>query len=307
MAKLALLEDRGVVEVAGADAAKLLQGVVTNDLDRLQPGGALRAALLTPQGKILFDFFIITKGDGFLLETGRVEAPGLARRLQLYKLRAAVSIVDLSAQYVVAVAWDGSPPALPLAIGYGDPRHAGLGTRLLLAPTLAAKLAHEDLGPAAYHAQRVALGIAEAGYDFALGDTFPHEANLDTDHGVSFSKGCYVGQEVVARMHNKTVVRKRVARIDGAGGLTTGTEVKVGEAAIGAVGTVAGRSALAMLRLDRVAEAIDKGLPLSAGGVAVTVVPEAVARYRASLAERQGLDEAAKAAAAALLPGAGLR
>ena len=118
-----------------------------------------------------------------------------------------------------------------------------------------------------------------------MGDTFPHEANYDLMGSVSFRKGCYVGQEVVSRMQHKTVVRKRVVRLTG-GALATGGEVRAGDAVIGTIGTVADGKALALLRLDRVAEALDKGQPLTAGGDGIEVDREAVERYRRSVSER---------------------
>lgn len=140
-----------------------------------------------------------------------------------------------------------------------------------------------------YHGRRIVQGVPEAGMDYVLGDTFPHEANFDRFNGVSFTKGCFVGQEVVARMQNKTVVRKRVVRITGAGLLTSGADICIGEVVIGRVGTVAGSSGLAMLRLDRVAEAAEKGQALTSEGLAITVESEAMESYRASVAERAAL------------------
>jgi len=286
-ANLAHLDDRGVIEVSGPDAGKLLQGILTNDLDTLEPGSALLAALLTPQGKILFEFFVSRKDDGYLLETARGSVADAIKRLNMYKLRAQVAINDVSAGYVVVAAWGGALPPIELGRSYPDPRSAALGSRLLLPQPIAAKLAEEDVGRAAYDAHRIASGIAEVGRDYQLGDSFPHEANYDMTGGVSFSKGCYVGQEVVARMQNKTVVRKRVMPVRWLQPVAPGAEVKAGEAVIGTVGSSASRSGLAMVRIDRVAEALDKAQPLTAGGIAIEPDPDTIARYRASVAERQ--------------------
>lgn len=131
------------------------------------------------------------------------------------------------------------------------------------------------------------MGVAEAVADYPLGDTFPHEANYDLVNGVSFTKGCYVGQEVVARMQNKTVVRKRVVPVSSPAPLATGGEVKVGEAVIGTVGSASGNAGLAMVRLDRVAEALEKEQPLTVNGTPIVVDTQAVERYLASMAEKQ--------------------
>ncbi len=287
-AKIALLEDRGVVSVSGADARSFLDNLITNDMAVLEREPALFAALLTPQGKILFEFFVIRVNDQFLLETQREKAAELAKRLGMYKLRANVAIEDISANGVTVAAWGGVAPEMLLTIAFDDPRDPRLGQRFLV-PLLAAKQMDDCLDAAAYHAHRVTLGIPEGGKDYALGDAFPHEANHDLLDGVSFTKGCFVGQEVVARMHNKTVVRKRVVKISGAT-LTSGAELKLGDAVIGTVGTVAGTSALALLRLDRAAEAEDKNLPIIVDGVAITIAPEMIKMYRDSVANKPVID-----------------
>jgi tRNA-modifying protein YgfZ len=277
-ARIARLADRGVVRVAGADAEKLLQGIVSNDMELLASQAAIHAALLTPQGKILFDFFVVRAGDGFLLEVARDKAADLAKRLNLYKLRAKVDIQDVSEDYRVLALWGPSPSAREEAAGtvsFADPRLPALGLRILADARSprgnAASADALDAAPEDYHAHRIALGIPEGGKDYVLGDTFPHEADLDQLGGVSFSKGCFVGQEVVSRMQNRGNVRKRVVPIEGEGPLASGAEVKVGTAVIGTVGSVSGRSALALLRLDRAAEAKAKGQTLAADGVAVTL------------------------------------
>jgi folate-binding protein YgfZ len=163
-------------------------------------------------------------------------------------------------------------------IVYADPRLPGLGSRLLAAvpPGFAANPGDvegeaEWVTAEAYHAHRVALGVPEAGKDFRIGDTFPHEADLDQLNGISFAKGCFIGQEVVSRMQHKAVVRKRVVPVEGEAPLSSGAPVTVGEVEIGRVGSVAGTRGLALVRLDRVAEARAKGQPVLAGGVAIAL------------------------------------
>jgi hypothetical protein len=277
-AKIALLADRGVVRVTGEDAEKLLQGIVSNDLDLLAAQPAVHAALLTPQGKILFEFFVVKTGDGYLLETARDKAADLAKRLNLYKLRAKVDIRDAGDDYHVLVLWGPSPHSLGCTVGavsFPDPRLPALGSRILaeakFANDIAAATDGVDASSEDYHAHRIALGVPEGGKDYVLGDTFPHEADLDQLNGVSFSKGCFVGQEVVSRMQNRASVRKRVAPIEGETPLTSGAEIKVGDAAIGTIGSVAGKLALALIRLDRAAEAKGKGQALTANGVPVAL------------------------------------
>lgn len=279
----ALLADRGVVRASGADALKLVDGLVCNDLDLLARQPAIHTALLSPQGKILFAFFVVKVGADLYLDIARAQAAALVKRLDFYKLRADARFENLSADMAVAVSWGGAAPVPPRGIvTYPDPRHAGLGHRLLLPAERIAELGPLDSATNGWHAHRVALGVPEEGFDYALGDTFPHEADFDLFDGVSFTKGCYVGQEVVARMQNKTVVRKRVVMIAG-DGLTAGADIRHGDAVIGSVGTAAGGAGLAMLRLDRAAEAADRGEPLVSNGRSVTVAATDLARYRESV------------------------
>ncbi len=277
-ARIALLADRGVVRVAGEDASRLLQGVITADMELLSAQPAIHAALLTPQGKILFDFFVLKAPGGFLLETAADKAADLAKRLTMYKLRAKADIQDRSAAYRAFAAWGSAPANVGAASEthiFPDPRLGALGWRGLTGARLVSGIASAigglDASPEDYHAHRIALGVPEGGKDYAFGDTFPHEADLDQLNGVSFSKGCFVGQEVVSRMQNRASVRKRVVPVAAEATLTPGAEVKAGAAVIGSVGSVAGTQALALVRLDRAAEAAAKGDRLTAGGVAITL------------------------------------
>jgi folate-binding protein YgfZ len=277
--RIALLPDRGVVSVAGADAEKLLQGVITNDMALLATQPAIHAGLLSPQGKVLFDFFVVKAPGGYCLETARDKAAGLAERLLMYRLRADADIRDRSSDYTVAAIWggahephgSGTPP-----LWFADPRLPAMGCRELVTMRSDWALGAEDASSATqddYHAHRIGLGVPEGGKDFAFGDTFPHEALFDLLHGVSFSKGCYVGQEVVSRMQNRGTARKRVVPVVGEPALpAAGTAIVGGEAEIGRLGSVAGSRGLALLRLDRAAEIAAKGEALRAGSVSVRIV-----------------------------------
>lgn len=285
-AQFAPLSDRGFVSIIGDDARSWLDNLVTNDLAGLDRTSAVFAALLSPQGKLLFEFFVVATPGGLLLETGRDQVAGLIKRLGLYKLRAKIAISDASAAKQAVWAPRASPdepePPPSDALTFADPRcPAGLWRGVRPTAVEASSSPTHD-----YTARRVALGVAEAPFDYALGDTFPHEANFDLVDGVSFSKGCYIGQEVVSRMQNRSVVRKRVVRVIGQTPLTSGTEVTVGEAVIGRVGSVAGNAALAMLRLDRVVEALAKNLPITSNHAAIVADAVALSRYRQSVADR---------------------
>ena len=282
------LTDRGVVRIAGADAATFLQGLITNDVERVAAGTAIHAGLLTPQGKILFDFHVTDGGDGaFLLECAADMVGDLVKRLTFYKLRADVEIVDVSESHSVWAAWDGPPEPGDGIIRYPDPRLEALGIRLIApagdAPPLAGCKAVPE---AAYHAHRIALAVPEGGRDYVFGDTFPHEADFDQLGGVDFAKGCYVGQEVVSRMSHRGTARKRVVPVEGAGALAApGSDITAGGAPIGTLGSVAERSGLALLRLDRAEKALGDGKTLEAGGVALELRQPAWADFRVPVKE----------------------
>jgi tRNA-modifying protein YgfZ len=285
--KSALLPDRGVVKVAGDDARKFLNGLITSDIDKVAPGEAAFAALLTPQGKIIVDF-ILTEADaadggGFFLDCPRALAPTLVQRLNFYKLRAKLIVEDLSETLGVLAIWDGAAET-EYGLCYGDPRLPALGSRCMLPPHLAgaaaADLGAELVDASAYEAHRIALGVPRGGLDFIYGDAFPHETDMDQLGGVDFDKGCFVGQEVVSRIEHRGTARSRIVPVSYDGfAPEAGTPVSAGEKSVGTLGSSAQGRALAMLRLDRTADALAAGAPLVAGGVEMRLVKPAWARF----------------------------
>jgi folate-binding protein YgfZ len=271
--KAAMLEDRAVIRVSGEDATSFLQGLLTNDVERLHPSEARYAALLTPQGKILFDMIVVRapgEEPSYLIDCAAAQAADLAKRLGFYKLRAKVAIVDQSAGRAVLALWGEMPPRIDDGLLFADPRDPRLGWRVILPRPTVAALGSEHLNE--YEGLRIAVGAPKGGLDFAYGDAFPHDANLDLLHGVDFDKGCYVGQEVVSRMKHRGTARRRIARVKLSGpSPAPGTPVLDRELAVGALGSSSGREALALLRLDRAEEATAAGRTLSAGGVGLTL------------------------------------
>jgi len=296
--KAALLPDRGVIKVVGDDARNFLHGLVTADILHLQPGAARFCALLTPQGKIIADFFVAeapsAQGGGFFLDTPRALLAALIGKLNLYKLRAKLIIEDLSEALGVMAAWDGSPPPYPppqaregwerVGLRYADPRLAALGVRAMLPPHLAADAAAE-LGAALvaaseYEAHRIALGVPRGGLDFRYGDSFPHESDMDQLGGVDFAKGCYIGQEVVSRIEHRGVARARVVPLRYSDAAPEpGSAVLAGDREVGTMGSASDGHGLALIRLDRVADAIARGEALSAGGAPIRLVKPGWARF----------------------------
>jgi tRNA-modifying protein YgfZ len=281
----AFLPDRGVVKVSGEDARNFLNGLVTTDLGELKPGLARFGALLTPQGKIIVDFLITEApaglGGGFLLDCPRALAQALADKLRFYKLRAKVTVENLSDSVGVIAAWSGDPVMLP-DLSFADPRAPALGIRILAPPELVQKVADligADLADeAAYEAHRIACGAPRGGLDFTYGDAFPHETNMDRLHGVDFDKGCYVGQEVVSRMQHRGTARTRTVKIilDGPSP-EAGSPILAGDRPVGTIGSTADDKGLALVRTDRVADALAAGLSLTAGGLPLRLAePDAV-------------------------------
>jgi len=283
----ALLPDRGVVKVAGDEARKFLNGLLTTDIDKVTPHRAAYAALLTPQGKIIVDMIVTAApaedGGGFFLDCPRALAKALNDRLNFYKLRAKILVEDLSETLGVMAVW-GDTRATEYGLCYADPRLPELGMRCMLPPHLAAEAA-ADLGAPltdakAYEAHRIALGAPRGGLDFNYNDAFPHEADMDQLNGIDFDKGCYVGQEVVSRVEHRGTARKRVVPVAYADyAPEAGVPVKVGDTDVGVMGSSAKGRGLAMLHLSRVGEALAAGQPILSGGIALQPVKPAWARF----------------------------
>lgn len=258
----AFLSDRSLVRVAGPDAEHFLQNLITTDVNANMDGKAFPGALLTPQGKILFDFMIWRDGHGFVLDTSASQAEGLIKRLTLYKLRAKIEISGPDPQGVT-VRWGEEP----VEGAFEDMRFEPADVYVSRQPGR-----HGDVPEAAYHALRIFTGIAESGADFALQDAFPHDVMLDLTHGLSFKKGCYVGQEVVSRMHHRGTARRRVVSIMADAALpAAGTEITAGGKPAGTLGTVAGKRGLAIVRTDRIASAHAAGGEILAGEVPIAL------------------------------------
>ncbi|WP_095203260.1 CAF17-like 4Fe-4S cluster assembly/insertion protein YgfZ [Mesorhizobium carmichaelinearum] len=271
----ALLKDRALISVSGPDAEHFLQNILTTDLDTLGAGEAKPGALLTPQGKILFDFLISRAGENaFRLECRADISDDFIRRLTLYKLRAKVEIAK-SEQALVTVAWGKESIASENdSTALADRRFRDESVTRTYADTA-------DAGDiAAWQAFRIAHGIAQSGADYALGDAFPHDVLLDETGGVGFRKGCYVGQEVVSRMQHRGTARRRVLIVRAELPLpASGTELTVEGRPVGTLGSSAGTTGLAIARIDRVKAALDAGQPILAGDVPVTVAIPAWAKF----------------------------
>lgn len=266
--------DRAVLEVSGADARPFLQALVTNDVGRVGEGRAVYAALLTPQGKYLFDFFVAAHGEALWIDCEAACREALRKRLSTYRLRARVAIEDRPEEEVHAVIGADAAEALARVRGgvrFADPRLDALGARAILGPGGGAALEAAGIARAdraAYDALRIGLGAPDGRRDMTEAKSLPLENGFEALNGVDFDKGCYVGQEVTARMKHRGLIRRRLVpvRFDGPAP-APGTPVHDGGAAVGEVRSAEGQTGLAMLRLEVVAAARE----LRAGEVAVAV------------------------------------
>ena len=280
----AQLSDRTVILVDGPDAEHFLQNIITTDLDALVPAEAKPGALLTPQGKIMFDFIVSRRGEtGLLLDCRTDISDDLVRRLTLYKLRAKLEISKQD-QPVILVRWrdDSVSSSIDSTASQTDSTWLR-DTRF--PPEARVERGYSvdvetDASAEDFATLRVAYGIAESGQDFALGDAFPHDVLLDQIGGVGLRKGCYVGQEVVSRMQHRGTARRRIMLAEAKDDLPpSGAEIRAGGRVIGALGGSRGGRGLAVVRIDRVKDALDAGQEITAGDVPVSLSIPAWATY----------------------------
>nr|WP_321982117.1 folate-binding protein [uncultured Cohaesibacter sp.] len=263
------LANRVVVQLSGSEAESFLQRLITVDLNDLKQGELRHGALLTPQGKIAIDFLLSREDGLFRFDLDREQLGTFTKKMTLYRMRSDVTIEESSERVGVAFAPNADKEALALR----DIRSDQLGWRLY------GEGANWQTSPElenAYLARHIAAIVPQAGLDFSLEDAFPHDINMDFLGGLDFAKGCYVGQEVVSRMQHRGTARKRLVRLEADMPIpSTGTKILAGEKPVGEVGAVLDKRALAIVRLDRVADALKDGLALTAGGVPLRVeLPE---------------------------------
>lgn len=269
-----ILDGRAILRVEGEGAPGFLHNLLTSACDRLQPGEASYGALLTPQGKILHDMFVVATEFGAWLDCAAPQADALLQKLVMYRLRAKLQLTRAQ-DMAVAVSSAGALPGT----AYADPRLADMGWRgIVPAGSLAVGNGYDDA--------RLALGLADSAADIGSGELFVQEANLDQLNGVSFTKGCYVGQEVVSRTHHRGSVRSRIMPVTfnaaASGALPHGADVMSGETRLGSMLSSHGGRGLALLRLDKLAEA---AAPPMVEGTRLSITKPAWARFEVSIPE----------------------
>ena len=278
MLRCTLLEARGVVRLGGGDMRTFIQGLISNDITLLTPDHALYAALLTPQGKYLFDFLLLDRGDAILLDVERQRLAALIQRLTMYRLRADVTLSDASEDHAVLAVFDRSaipPGAIADPAALVDPRLPELGLRLVLprdrVPGFIAAHGLQQVDQAEYDRLRLTLGVPDGSRDLVVDRSLLLESGFEELHGVSFTKGCFVGQELTARTKHRGLVKKRLLPVRVDGPLpASGTPVTRGGKDAGEMRSGAGNLGLALLRLDQLAATEEA---LLAGEAVLTPAP----------------------------------
>ncbi len=287
----AVLDDRGVVSLRGADARPFLQGLVTNDIDRVSPGRAVWAALLTPQGKYLHDFFVIELMDALVLDCERARIPDLIQRLVRYKLRSKVEIMDDSGDWAVAaligtdadarslVGFEGRAGPFAGGVCYVDPRYGGIGARAILPREAVDELASAGFARAdaeEYDFRRLVNGLPDGSRDLAVDKAYLMENGFDALHGIDWDKGCYVGQELTARMRYRATAKRQLlpVEIEGAapepGAAITYRDAGGTDRDAGEMRSARDGIGLALLRVEALAALHAGNGPLRAGGAVLT-------------------------------------
>lgn len=275
------LADRGVVSVSGPDAASFLHNLVSADIADLAEGAATYAALLTPQGKILFDFIALRHGDGFLLDVLAEQTAALVKRLAMYRLRSQVVLADRSEELAVVAGASAAALQFGEALVFADPRLPTLGFRAIVPKTQVGGIPAETQ---LYNQLKIELAVPTLGVDYKSGENVPHDVNLDNLNALDFRKGCYVGQEIVSRMKHRGTARRRlvhVRTVDGAAPALPSphSEILAGSRSIGTMGASSGAAGLAILRLDWVKDAIDHAIPITCDGIELSVTLPAYATF----------------------------
>jgi len=277
-----MLPDRGVITIAGADRRAFLQGLVSNDMDKVAPDRVVWATLLTPQGKYLHDFFVVELDGRFLLDCEADRLMQLGQTLHKFKLRATVELGIGEDLAVAAVPGPAGPAALGLpdapgaatafagGVAWTDPRLAAMGARVI-APKEGIEAALGARGLTAgdradVDSVRLALGLADGSRDMIVEKSILLENGFDELGGVDWDKGCYMGQELTARTKYRSLVKKRLmpVRFDG-DAPAPGTQVTLDGKDAGEMRSSSDGQGLALLRLDQVAKAAETGTPLMAG------------------------------------------
>ncbi len=280
--------DRALLNIEGEDRHTFLQGLITNDINKVNQHQAIYACMLTPQGKFLFDFFIYKIRERLVLEVEKSRAEELKSHLGMYKLRSKVEIKDISNEYEIYAVLGkdglslfnlknaGEIKQFPGGVAIADPRRFYMGIRITIAKdSIPETFAGQKIiwgSPEEYEKLRISLAVPEGGKDMIPEKSFPLQSNMEEMNAIDFNKGCYVGQEVTARSKHRGVIRKKIVKVKIDGDVASGSPVKVDNRQIGEMLSSLNGEGLALLDLDEIKKAADEDKKIQSGNIVLKVV-----------------------------------
>lgn len=264
------INDRSIIEITGPDAAHFLERLITTDVEKLNVNELLPGALLSPQGKVLFDFLIGKLANGFFIDIADQLADTFAKRLKLYKLRSDVEISE-SIKQVTTISWENDSAPSQNDSGFIDKRFPDNEKVIRRYDKNSSPTAISEAALKQWDLLRIQYAIPESGKDFALNDVFPHDINFDQLGAISYKKGCYVGQEIVSRMHHRGTARRRILIAEAEQNLPSSGAIEANGKTIGELGTVIDGQALALVRIDRAKAAMDNAIALTVNDIPLTL------------------------------------
>ncbi|MET3589462.1 folate-binding protein YgfZ [Bartonella silvatica] len=262
-----LLNNRKVIRITGEEATHFLQTLITTDVTKIDSQEIFPGALLSPQGKVIADFLIGKIDDGYLIDISDFLSDTFYKRLLLYKLHRKVEITQ-PLQDVVTIYWNHESDPSNFDSSFVDKRFPQKEKIIRIygkTPFFASEY-HDD-----WNRLRIRYAIAESGQDYEIGKVFPHDINYDQINGLAFNKGCYIGQEIVSRMHHRRAARRRILIVKSQHELTPGSHVEAGTKVLGDLRTCTANEALALMRIDHVKDAMDNNIPFTVKNVPVTI------------------------------------
>ncbi|WP_336294105.1 CAF17-like 4Fe-4S cluster assembly/insertion protein YgfZ [Bartonella sp. CB169] len=262
-----LLQNRKIIKVTGEEATDFLQVLITTDVTKINPQEIFPGALLSPQGKVIADFLICKRNNNYLIDIVESLAETFYKRLLLYKLHKKVEITK-PLQELVTVSWHNELDTLNSDSIFLDKRFPKKEkiTRIYGKTPFSVAECHDN-----WNRLRVRYAIAESDQDYEIGKVFPHDINYDQINGLAFNKGCYIGQEIVSRIHHRRIARRRILVVKSQYKLTPGSSVEAGTKVLGYLGTCAANEALALMRIDHVKDAMNNNSSFTVKNAPVTI------------------------------------
>ncbi|WP_208440423.1 CAF17-like 4Fe-4S cluster assembly/insertion protein YgfZ [Bartonella raoultii] len=261
------LKNRKIIQITGEEATDFLQSLITTDVKKISPQELFPGALLSPQGKVLADFLIGKREGGYFIDIVMSLADALYKRLLLYKLRKKVEITQ-PLQELVTVSWKNESDTLSFDSNFVDKRFPQQ-EKIIRIYSKVPFLASENYDT--WNQLRIRYAIAESNQDYEIGKVFPHDINYDQINGLAFNKGCYIGQEIVSRMHHRRAARRRILIVKGQSDLPPQSSIEAGTKVLGHLGTSVANEALALMRIDHVKDAMDHNIPFTVKNIPVTI------------------------------------